>query len=347
MYRYIGNKTKLLEQITSLASNYLSPGGTVADLMAGTGSVAAEFRRLGYRVIASDIMTYSKWHLYVQLLMNRTPSFEGLSDLSVEPECHYVQVLNYLNELEPVEGYFFREFSPSGLPANGCPSRKYFTSDNAAKIDAIRLKINEWRDEGRICQMEEALLRHTLIMAVNEVANISGTYGYFLANFSASAKNAIHLAPVSINTGRIDNVVLQGRAEDLAAGVTADLCYLDPPYIKRQYAANYHILETVARGDEPVAAGKSGLRPWRDQYSDLCTKTKSKDSFAKIIEDIHCPVCLISYSEDGLFPVEDLCDVFSAYGKIEVKEIAYKRFRSNCSSLANEIKEFIIVLEKW
>ncbi|MCZ5120468.1 DNA adenine methylase [Escherichia coli] len=35
--------------------------------------------------------------------------------------------------------------------------------------------------------------------------------------------------------------------------IQCDLCYIDPPYMKRQYAANYHILETLARGDEPEA----------------------------------------------------------------------------------------------
>lgn len=347
MYRYIGNKTKLLGEITFTAAQYLGEGGTVADLMAGTGAVSSEFRRLGYRVIASDMMTYSKWHLEVQLLLNRAPSFARIMEEVGGSGVHYKRVLNYLNGLAPVQGYFYREFSPEGKPANGCPSRKYFTSENAAKIDAMRLKINEWRDKGAVTEIEEALLRHTLIMAVNEVANISGTYGYFLSAFTDSSRSAITLEPETIHKGRTDHTVLQGRAEDLAASITADVCYLDPPYIKRQYAANYHILETVARGDEPIAAGKSGLRPWRDQYSNLCTKTKSKQTFAKIVADINCPVCLISYSEDGLFPIDELCDVFASFGKVSKKEIAYKRFRSNNSPLANDIKEFIIILEKW
>lgn len=347
MYRYIGNKSKLLNEITDVASSFLNPGDTIADLMAGTGVVSSEFRRLGYRVIASDLMTYSKWHLEVQLLMDTPPRFAGLIGSVPGLDPNYNHVLNYLNSLPPIKGYFFQEFSPEGRPANGAPSRKYFTSANASKIDAIIETINYWRDSSLISELEEALLRHTLIMAVNEVANISGTYGYFLSSFSKSSLVPIELRPVELHEGRTDHLVLQGAAEDIAKNVSANLCYLDPPYIKRQYAANYHILETVARGDMPPAAGKSGLRPWRDQYSNLCTKTKSKDSFAKIVSEINCPVCLISYSEDGLFPVSELCDIFSAFGTVRTHEISYKRFRSNRSSLANEIKEFIIVLEKW
>lgn len=346
MYRYIGNKTRLLAEITSTAMEFIDEGSVVADLMAGTGAVSAEFRRLGFSVIASDIMTYSRWHLIVQLLLSKSPSFSGLESLLTGSGSPYKRVLAYLNSLDPVQGYFYREFSPEGIPANGSPSRKYFTSENASKIDAIRVKINEWIDEGALTLNEEALLKHTLIMSANEVANISGTYGYFMSRFSSSALAEIALTPVRLHRGRTDHTVLQGRAEELAPNLSAGLCYLDPPYIKRQYAANYHILETLARGDEPEAAGKSGLRPWRDQYSNLCTKTKSKETFARIIGEMDCPVFLISYSEDGLFPVEELYDLFSDFGKVSLREIDYKRFRSNQSRLSKQITEYIIVVEK-
>ena len=41
----------------------------------------------------------------------------------------------------------------------------------------------------------------------------------------------------------------------------ADTVYLDPPYTKRQYAAYYHILETISLGDEPIVEGICGIRP--------------------------------------------------------------------------------------
>lgn len=107
-------------------------------------------------------------------------------------------------------------------------------------------------------------------MAVNTVANISGTYGYYLSELKRNALDSISLLPVQFSAGNIqNNRVIQGFAEDIAKDITADLCYMDPPYIKRQYAANYHILETIARGDYPVAQGKSGLRDWWDQHSKI------------------------------------------------------------------------------
>ena len=67
MYRYIGNKTKLLPHITERVRELIGDAGTVADIMAGTGSVSLELRKCGYKVMASDVMTYSYHHLVTNL----------------------------------------------------------------------------------------------------------------------------------------------------------------------------------------------------------------------------------------------------------------------------------------
>lgn len=350
MFRYIGNKTKLLPAIMQATEDAIGNAGTVVDLMAGTGSVALEYRRKGYNVIAADMMSYSKCHLISQLLYDAPPQFYGLGDGEdgiFDAPNRYERVLRYLNSLEPVHGYFFREFSPNGKPANGCEPRKYFTSENAAKIDAVREQIREWTENGLISDNEAAVLKHTLIMAVNKVANISGTYGYYLSSFKGSALEHFTMLPVPFDPStNTRHTILQGFAEDISSSITADLCYIDPPYMKRQYAANYHILETIARGDYPEAVGKSGLRDWWDQHSKLCTKTKGLESFEKILHDMNCPVFLISYSEDGLFSLDQLHSCFSRFGSVTVKEIDYTRFRSNQSLLPKNIKEYIIKVHK-
>lgn len=350
MYRYIGNKSKLTPHILDRIEQLIGKTGTVADIMAGTGTVALELRKAGYTVIASDVMTYSYHHLMVNLCLGSTPTFSGLVTLGVINQNNdnpYLDVLNYLNSIAAKERFFFKEFSPEGKPQNGCDPRKYFTTENAKKIDAIREKINEWIDGNNISKAEESLLKHTLIMAVNEVANISGTYGYFLSDFKKNATAPIELKPVEFyHDNSVGHMVKLGFAENLSATITANLCYIDPPYMKRQYAANYHILETIARGDFPEAVGKSGLRDWWEQHSKLCTKTRGLQSFEKIIGDIHCPKFLISYSEDGLFSLEQLEECFSKFGTVEVQEIDYNRFRSNDSKLPKKLKEYLISIER-
>lgn len=62
MYRYIGNKAKLTPYILDKVQQMIGDTGTVADIMAGTGTVSLELRKKGYKVVASDVMTYSYHH---------------------------------------------------------------------------------------------------------------------------------------------------------------------------------------------------------------------------------------------------------------------------------------------
>lgn len=349
MFRYIGNKTKLLPKLIDAIMEEVPLGATVVDLMAGTGNVSVGLMNAGYRATASDMMTYSKHHLISQIRINKSPNFSKLKAIieGCSGETQYEKAVDYLNNLEPIEDYFFNEFSPEGIPLNGFSPRKYFTTENAKKIDAIRKEINNWIEKNLISQDEEALLKHTLILTVNDVANISGTYGYFLSDFKGSALNPILLEPISFNpNASSQNVVIQGFAEEISKDISADLCYIDPPYIKRQYAANYHILETLARGDFPEPRGKSGLRNWWDQHSKFCTKTKIRDSFRTVITDMDCPIFMISYSEDGLLSIDELVELFKEFGDVRYKTISYARFKSNQSSLGNVLNEYLITLYK-
>lgn len=347
MFRYIGNKTRLLPQIMEKIHSMIGSRGVVADVMAGTGCVSVALRQAGYAVLASDMMTYSYHHLVSELCLSRPPTFRRLkSSVPMDAETPYASVLRFLNELPPRIGFFHKEYSSEGRPSNGSPARKYFSPRNASKIDAIREQINIWNEEGLLSPKEESLLKHNLILAANDVANISGTYGYFLSSYKKNALDDISLRPMTFESRNPHgHKVMQGFAEDLSISITADLCYIDPPYMKRQYAANYHILETLARGDNPSLTGKSGLRDWWGQHSKFCTKTRGLQSFERIIAEMNCPRFLVSYSEDGLFSLEELTKTFSRFGRVSVDKIVYNRFRSNDSRLAKQLNEYLISIE--
>jgi len=347
-YRYIGSKEKLASTLLEEIKRKCPTANSVIDLMAGTGLFSLALRKEGYKVIASDVMTYSYHHLVVNLRLNRGPQFEGLVGI-IEPieDSMYMAVINYLNNLHPIDGFFTQEYSPDGNPKVGCKPRKYFTTQNASKIDAIRHQIKEWHVQGLIDETEHSLLLHDLIMAANDVANIAGTYGHYLSHFVQRSTDAILLSPSSFEKDdNIDHEIRRGYAEELAPMLKADVCYIDPPYIKRQYAANYHILETLAREDEPEAIGESGLRPWRDQYSNFCSKVRIRSAFDQIIKNVQSNNIFISYSEDGLLPLEDLLSFLRQYGDVEYNEIQYKRFRSNNSLKGLELTEYLIYLHK-
>jgi adenine-specific DNA-methyltransferase len=341
MYRYIGNKTRSVGRLTNLVEQRVGPRATVADLMCGTASVAGALRSRGHRVVAADLMTFAVYHAHVRLRIPQAPSFQRLGDLA------YQDVLNHLNALPPRRGHVWREYSPDGRPAARCAPRKYFTPENAGRIDAILRQLREWEDASLITADERILLRHDLVLAVNRVANIAGTYGHFRSTWTRGALGTLLLRASDLDPDApTDHDVHHGRAEDVAALVSADICYLDPPYTKRQYAANYHLPETLARGDEPEAVGVSGLRPWRDQYSDFCSKVRVRDAFSTIFEKIQCNMFLISYSEDGLLGKRDMMRFLSSYGSVQCAEFKFPRFRSNQSPLNGTLTEFVFALER-
>lgn len=341
MYRYIGNKNIVISKLLPFIKGFTNTGDVVADLMCGTATVSEALRLANFKVIASDILTFAKYHAIVRLQISNNPKFEktGLNG--------YYDAINTLNDLDPIEGFFYKEYSPSGNPTENVPPRQYFTAENAAKIDSISNQIKIWEANNQITDIENALLRHNLVLAINIVANIAGTYGHFRSKWSKSAIRKIRLIPAKFISGySTDHVVYQGSAEEVSKHVNADLCYLDPPYKKRQYAANYHILETAARGDEPEAIGVSGLRPWRDQYSDFCSKVKIRGAFRKIIKNVDAPKFLISYSEDGLLSKDQMIDMLSEFGEVELFRFKHKRFRSNNSDLSKFLDEFLFYVEK-
>lgn len=337
-YRYIGNKTKIADVIAEIVGRYIPAGSRVADPMCGTASMSAAFRAAGYQIMAGDMMTFATQHARVRLLLPSAPSFSSLG-------VPYEQVLEYLNSLPPEKGLFWSEYSPEGTPAAGVAPRKYFSAENAGRLDAIRRTLEEWRPG--LTELEESLLRHDLVLAANRVANIAGTYGHFRSTWSAGALRPLRLSASQFVAENSDgHAVLQGRVEEIASKVTADACYLDPPYIKRQYAANYHILETLARGDNPEAVGVSGLRDWWDQYSDFCSKRNIADAFAATFNKMNCDLFFVSYSEDGLLPPEAMHRMFSDFGSVERHDIEHKRFKSNAGGEGGTLTEHLYVISQ-
>lgn len=320
-FRYLGNKTRLADWIVGEIARVLPIGSAVADPMCGTASVALAMARAGYSVTAADALTFPVIHARARLLAKRAPAFKALGG--------YNKALEWMRSAIPIEGYFFQEFGEAGKPTNGRGPRLYFSATNAKHIDGIRVGIRKLATSGAITEVEHSVLLHHLILATNKVANISGTYGYFLRSLSRSALQPLTFDPIVFERTPGRHAVLQGRIEEHASAFRADAVYLDPPYTKRQYAGNYHILETIAREDEPIAAGDGGLRPWTDQASDFCYRRSAGQAFRETLERLTVPHVFISYSEDGQVQEDELFSILSDFGKVTLHEQSHVRYRSN------------------
>jgi len=358
-HRYIGSKVKIIDVVTNKISELVKPGSHISDLMTGTATVAIELRKLGYQVSSNDLMTYSYHHANTGLKHSQIPTFDMansfINELYTNEDIispafsnNYEKIISALNNSKPIKGFFWKEFSLEGAPHNMTKPRNYYSSENAAKIDAIRGNIAKMYKGNLLTSLEYSLVLHDLIMATNDIANIAGTYGHYMSKLSGRANTPLILSTSNLllKNDSDKHFVYQGYAEEVSKKINCDLCYIDPPYMKRQYAANYHILETIARGDTPEAIGVSGLRPWRDQYSNFCTKTKIRHSFREIFTNMKCNEFLISYSEDGLLNIEDFEELLTPFGDVQIDEFSHKRFKSNGSKLTNNLTEYLIHLHR-
>lgn len=342
--RFIGSKERLLDFIYSVAVKNKINNGVVCDIFAGTGAVGKLFKQKGFDIISNDnlFFSYVLQHVYIQ--MNDYPDFHLLHPKgnSNYEKCH--NIIQYLNSLEGIKDFTYHEYSPGGKSG-----RMYFTEKNAGSIDAIRLKIENWKREGIINLDEYLFLVCSLVEAVPFISNITGVYGAFLKSWDRRALKDIKLHVPIITVSSNNNCLSYNEdANQLIKNISCNMLYLDPPYNERQYITNYHILETIARWDYPEVYGKTGLRPYNGQKSEYCYRDKAIKAFEELVKSADTNHIILSYNAEGIMPKKDIMDILLSIGNVKVYSLDYRRYRSDSDSEKrrykvpnNDIKEII------
>ena len=355
--RFIGCKENLLDFIESFIKQRDIKGNVFCDLFAGTASVGKHFKKLGYKIISSDLLYFSYVLQKVYIEQNQYPRFEKLlKHLKIDPveetlftsdSQNAKEVIKYLNELEGHEGFIYKNYSPEGTKSQTYV-RKYFTGDNAKRIDAIREKIEEWKKANLINEQEYFFLLCSLIEAVPFVANISGVYAAFLKEWDKRAFKRLTLeVPEIIKSNETHRVFNINGLDVLDRVKNIDILYLDPPYNERQYAPNYHILETIAKWDNPRIKGITGMREYEKQKSEFCNPKTGLKALEEILKKGNFKHLLLSYNDEGIMPKNEILKLFNKYGKSEIVEQNYQRYKSNSNGEAkNGVKEQIYYLKK-
>lgn len=333
-YRYIGSKARIVEEIIKYLGLPIDKNAFFIDAFCGTGIVASKAADLGWNIKINDMMKNAAVVAEARMLSYLDVPFAHFGG--------YEEALIQLNKAE-VKGFIWKEYSPVSKEFTGI-ERKYFTEENARRIDGAVALIHKWRREGVISEKEFSLLLSTLICAVNDVANIAGTYGCFLSKWTAQSQNQLELQPLCLRGQKVNYTVSTSDVFMITSSAN-DVVYLDPPYTKRQYASYYHILETIVQGDEPVVEGVAGLRPWRENASVFCYKTKALKALVKLIVSQTAHRVLVSYSNDGHIKLEELQNELKKSGDVEIIELAdIGRYRPNqiASTNKSDVKEYLI-----
>jgi adenine-specific DNA methylase len=343
--RYIGNKRKLIPFIRQGIDELGIAGTTACDPFAGTASVARFLKAQGYAVTTSDIMSFSFALQWAYVVVDRPPEFRGLAG-TVEPDGDALHaVLDHLNRLEPRPDFIFEHFSPEGHGGSE-HERRYFTPQNAARIDAVRRTIWAWRQDGRLDDDEHFVLLAALLEAADRVANTTGVYAAYVKSWQPNAEKPLRLRPPRLVTGtgrecrafQLDALELMSELEPF------DLLYLDPPYNTRQYAGYYHIPEIIAEGwypEPPKLRGKTGLPEDKNKRSDWSRRRRCELAFQELVDAAPCSHILMSYNSEGIISQECIERVLRERGlpdSYRCLEQTYKRYRSDRDSETRRYK---------
>ena len=257
-------------------------------------------------------------------------------------------VINFLIQLDPLRGYCFDNYG-----SGGAEKRMYFTAENAGIIDAIREQIEEWRKLSIINSKEFYYLLASVIEAADHVANMSGTYGAYLKIWRSVALKRLSIKRRDIFDNNLVNRSFKEDAEVLIKELSGEILYLDPPYNSRQYAPNFHVLESIAVWDKQSLYGKSGLRNYENQKSQFSIKAKATKSLFDLIDLAQFEYIALSYNNEGLIKHSDLIEFLSSKGKLTIFSTDYRRFRTERNhekrvykDLGDRTTEYLFVLKK-
>lgn len=329
---YIGSKNKLSDFIKQTVYKVVDKdlsNKIFCDLFAGTGIVGRNFKAETKKVISNDFEFYS----YV---LNR-------NYVGNHRKFNYQDLIDELNSTEGKSGFISEEYSE-----NGKSERLYFSEENGKKVDAIRQKIEDWKISGKIDEDQYYFLLCSLLEAADKIANTASVYGAFLKQIKKSAQKKLEIIPSVFELTENAHDVYNEDSNSLIQKIEGNILYLDPPYNARQYGANYHLLNTIAKYDNFSPKGKTGLRDY--QKSKYCSKPEVLKTFEDLIENAKFQHIFLSYNNEGLMAESDIKKILSKFGKYDIFTTEYQRFRAdkenNRNHKASKTTEYLYYLEK-
>ena len=320
---YIGSKKTLLPFLDYvICSNIQENKGTFGDLFAGTGIVGDYFSKKGFAVTGNDTENYSYVVNHASLKSSYSKKLEKL--------------INLFNELEGISGLLHKNYSPNG-------DRMFFTEDNAKKADAIRTQIEKLKEEKTINENEYYFLLASLLQSLDKVANTTSVYGAFLKKFKKSASKKLTVIPIhKLKNSDKNNVT---RKDVLKITDKFDVIYLDPPYVARQYGANYCPLNFLVDYDEKIElSGKTGL--YKYYKSPFASKSNAKGAFLEMFKVLtkNCSNIFLSYNNQGILKLDEMVNIMKEYGDVTTYKYSYKKYQA-VTSRGGDTVEYIHYLK--
>lgn len=301
------------------------------DFFAGSTVVSQYAKSEGFTVKATDILRTSYILLRALIQINRIPQFHGLQNQigSLSSGRCYERILEYLENLPGKERFIYSNYCPSGPFSK---ARSFFSDANGKKIDAVREKIADWHHDGQISNLEHDFLLASLLIGASQCANTAGSFYAYLRKPDKRINKRLTLPRLRVISAALPHEVANVTAEEAADIFRVNVLYLDPPYNKQQYAAHYHLLETIAWGDCPKLYGKNGIRPYAEKRSAFCSVQTAAKALSVILQKTKARHIILSYGKDGILGKEEIIRILSNFGEVKIYEFSINSYQNHHTS---------------
>lgn len=339
--RYLGNKTRMIENISTFIDELKIDGKIFCDLFTGSASVADYFKDR-YQIIANDLLASSCVFASAKIKNGITPSFKKFKqEKGIDPFLYFsTKEYGYSKK-----HFIWMNYSPKG-------DRQFFTEEIANKIDGIRLELDELKKKDIIDNEEYNFLLASLLETVMGLSNTTGTYEAFLKDWDKRAFKQFELIPLGMKKSKLyskDNIVYNEDANELIKKIKGDILYLDTPYTITDYNSAYHLLETITKYDNPEIKGITGRRVNKPEKSKYSVLTKVASAYEDLIKHANFKHIIISYSTQSLLPIEELKTIIKRYskGKVTIKYYPFREYKNiRSSKKGDNLQEVLIHFEK-
>ncbi len=351
---YIGNKRKFLnviEEAIVIILNALNKDKLITlDLFSGSGIVARLLKGYSKTIIANDLEDYS--YLINQCYLSNK------DELDIDLFNSYLKEINNHILSNPISGLISKNYAPLDDTDIKEKERVFYTRENAMYIDSYRYYV----DELVPLSYRKFFLAPLLVEASIHV-NTCGIFKSFYKDkktgigiFGGSNENnldrikgKINIQAPILSNHECEYMVYKEDANELVNSLPlVDVAYLDPPYNEHPYGSNYFmlnlILENKINGELSSVVGIPST--WnRSNYNYMKTAYKS---LYDLIKKLKARYILLSYNDEGFISFQEIKDMLSSFGEVEIKQIPYITFKG-CRNLLNRnihTHEYLFILKK-
>ena len=374
---YIGNKRALLDFIGQGVGEVQAQIGhaklSCLDVFAGSGIVSRYLKQYASSITVNDLENYSG---IINRCYLKNKSEVDIAELQKLHASLCKKIDRRMAALEKAEagfkgaGFISELYAPASEDNIEKGERCFYTPYNAAYLDVARQLIEkdvppELRDFFIAPLLSEASIH----------ANTAGIFKGFYKNsktgtgqFGGNGRNALSrirgkiVLPFPVFSdfeckSRVfscdaNNLVVDEALYDkkFTNGGVFDLAYFDPPYNQHPYGSNYFMLNLIAdykRPDAENISRVSGIpRDWN--RSDYNKKRRVAEVFVELVRNVRARFVLVSFNSEGFIPQNEMIELLSSCGKVQVLEADYNAFRGsrNLSSREIHVKEFLFLVEK-